>query len=191
MLAAQGAPPQSANQPSSSDQSVAAAARDAKAQKTSRAKKVFTDEDMEVMAGPLPRLNMEGADNSGEVIDAILRYRATHTPEETEKTVHAWFDRYDGMLRAAIQQNANIMSVRNANTFNAYDLCQENQDPQECRRRETTDFQWGRSDSTVMVKNSQLQSRLTQLLMEVRTGLMPKNIHYDWFKIRNPTGGDI
>jgi hypothetical protein len=39
---------------------LAAAARSTKAQKAAKAEKVFTDEDMEATAGPLPRLKMDG-----------------------------------------------------------------------------------------------------------------------------------
>src|SRR5437660_1350965 len=51
--------------PASGDDSVAAAARSSKNQKA-HAKKVFSDEDMEAWSGPLPRLKMEGTENSDE-----------------------------------------------------------------------------------------------------------------------------
>src|SRR5215472_10464219 len=50
--------------------SLAAAARDARAQKSVHSKKVFTDEDVEATDGPLPRLQTDGPENSGEVIAA-------------------------------------------------------------------------------------------------------------------------
>jgi hypothetical protein len=82
---------------------LAAAARSTKAQKAAKAKKVFTDEDMEATAGPLPRLKMDGAENADEVVAAICKYKTTHTPEQTEEAVHIWYDRYDEMLQAAIR----------------------------------------------------------------------------------------
>src|SRR5947209_5832614 len=103
---------------------LAAAAKQAKGSKT-RAKRVFTDEDMEVSAGPLPRLRMEGSENGDEVISAIASYKGNHTPEQTERAVRIWFERYDEMLSAAIQENADMQVLRNANTSNGYELCQE------------------------------------------------------------------
>jgi hypothetical protein len=70
-----------------SDISIAAAARSAKAQKAAHAKKVVIDEDMEVMAGPLPRLKIDGPENSDEVVAAIAQYKLTQ-PEQTEQAVH-------------------------------------------------------------------------------------------------------
>jgi hypothetical protein len=101
--AAPAPPPQSPTTQNSatSDASIAAAARDAKAQKA-KAKKVFTDEDMEATAGPLPRLKMDGPENSDDVVAAIAKYKTDHTPEQTENAVHIWYDRYDDMLAAAI-----------------------------------------------------------------------------------------
>ena len=42
--------------------SIATAASESKTQQTSHAKKVFTDDDLDVTSGPLPRLKMEGTD---------------------------------------------------------------------------------------------------------------------------------
>jgi cytoskeletal protein RodZ len=71
---------QSADQTSSdTGSSLGAAARKAKAQNPTHAKKVFTDEDMELQAGPLPRLKMDGAENADDVTAAIAKYKLTHT----------------------------------------------------------------------------------------------------------------
>jgi len=56
--------------PSSTDDSIAAAARSSTNQKA-HGKKVFSDEDMESWSGPLPRLKMEGTENSDEIMSAI------------------------------------------------------------------------------------------------------------------------
>jgi len=80
--------------PSSADDSIAAAARSSKNQRA-HAKKVFSDEDMEAWSGPLPRLKMEGTENSDEVMAAVTTYRANHTAEQTERVVRIWYERYD------------------------------------------------------------------------------------------------
>ena len=117
------------------DNSIAAAAREAKAQKAGHAKKVFTDEDMEAAAGPLPKLRMEGPENGDEVVAAIAKYKLSHTPEQTEQAVHIWYDRYDEMLAGAIQENLDIKALREANQSNGYELCQQSQDYQKCASR--------------------------------------------------------
>lgn len=134
-------PPDNAREVQSSETSdsagsIAAAARSTKAQKTGRAKKVITDEDMEAVAGPLPRLKMDGAENADEVVAAIAKYKLDHTPEQTEQAVHVWYDRYDDILGAAIQENLDLQTLRSANMSNGYELCQESQDYQKCQSRQ-------------------------------------------------------
>lgn len=102
------------------------AARNATAQNAPHAKKVFTDKDMELQAGPLPRLKRDGAENADDVTAAIAKYKLTHTSQETEDVVHAWYDRYDSELAAAIQANLDTTSLRAANVNNGYELCQQN-----------------------------------------------------------------
>jgi hypothetical protein len=171
--------------------SLAAAARDSKAQKSVHAKKVFTDEDMEGTAGPLPRLKMDGAENADEVVAAIGKYKSTHTPDETEKAVRIWYDRYDEMLAAAIQDNQDTMVLRNANSSNGYELCQESGDYEKCRNRQMAEQRGARSDQVQMSKNSQLEVRIQHAFMKVRNGLQMNNLHYEWFKIRTTNGIDL
>ena len=180
--------------PAASDEpaaSLAAAARDSKAQKSVHAKKVFTDEDMEATAGPLPRLKMDGAENADEVVTAISHYKATHTPEETEKAVRIWYDRYDEMLAAAIQDNQEMMVLRNANSSNGYELCQESGDYEKCRNRQMAEQRGARSDQVQMSKNSQLEVRIQHAFMKVRNGLQMNNLRYEWFKIRTTNNIDV
>jgi hypothetical protein len=183
--------PQSQPQTSSnSAPSIAGAARDAKAQKTARAKKVFTDEDMEAIAGPLPRLKMDGAENADDVVAAIAKYKADHTPEQTEAAVHIWYDRYDAMLAAAIQQNLDVTTLRNANYSNGYELCQQSQDYQQCNSRQMAEQRGARNDQVEMAKNSNLEVRVQHAFMKVRNGLQMNGLRYDWFKIRTTNGID-
>ncbi len=186
-------PPSSSGTPNASESapSIAAAARDAKAQKTAHAKKVITDEDMEATAGPLPRLKMDGAENADEIVKAIAIYKTTHTPAETEQAVHIWYDRYDEMLASAIQDNQDTMVLRNANTSNGYDLCQESGDYQQCRNRQMAEQRGARSDQAQMMKNNQLEVRIQHAFMKVRNGLAMSNLHYEWFKIRTTNGIDL
>ena len=183
----QGPPPQSLPAP---DGSIAAAAKSTKSEKPAHAKKVFTDEDMEVTAGPLPRLKMEGAENADEVVTAISTYKATHTPQETERAVHIWYDRYDEMLAAAIQENIDMRVLRDANSSNGYELCQESHDYQQCAARQMAEMRGARSDQVQMMKNNNLEVRIQHAFMKVRNGLMMNNLRYEWFKVRTTNGID-
>jgi hypothetical protein len=181
------APPQ---EPADTGSPLAAAARSAKAQKATHVKKVFTDEDMEAIAGPLPRLKMDGAENADEVVAAISKYKVTHTPEQTEQAVRIWYDRYDEMLAAAIQENQDMTSLRNANVSNGYELCQQSQDYQQCQNRQMAEQRGARSDQLEMAKNNVLIVRVQHSFMKVRNGLQMNNLRYDWFKIRTTNNID-
>jgi len=190
--AAPAPPPQSPTTQNSatSDASIAAAARDAKAQKA-KAKKVFTDEDMEATAGPLPRLKMDGPENSDGVVAAIAKYKTDHTPEQTENAVHIWYDRYDDMLAAAIQTNLDVTVLRQTNYSNGYELCQQSQDYQQCNNRQMAELRGARNDQVELTKNSNLEVRIQHAFMNVRNGLMMNGLRYNWFKIRTTNGIDM
>jgi hypothetical protein len=174
----------------SPDASIAAAARNSKNTKGTRAKKVFTDEDMEATAGPLPRLKMDGAENSDEVVAAIAHYKGNHTAEQTEQAVRIWYDRYDQMLSAAIQSNLDIKTIRQANVTNVEDLCQESRDYQQCETRRMAEYRGLRDDQTEIANNVALEVRLQHALNKVRIGLGRNNLRYDWFKLRTTNGID-
>jgi hypothetical protein len=169
---------------------LAAAARNTKEKAAAHVKKVITDEDMEATAGPLPRLKMDGAENADDVVIAIATYKSTHTPEQTEAAVHIWYDRYDEMLAAAIQQNLDVKVLRDANYSNGYELCQESQDYQQCRNRQMAELRGARNDQLEMAKNSNLEVRIQHAFMKVRNGLMQNGLRYDWFKVRTTNGID-
>ena len=144
--------------PSNSDDSVAAAARKNKSEKGTRPKRVITDEDMKAWSGPLPKLRMDGTENSDEIIKAILAYRKAHTAPETEAVVRTWFERYDEMLAAAIHNSTETRNLRAANTSNGYELCMESQDYEHCRNRQMAEQRGARHDQ-VQVPTISISSR--------------------------------
>ena len=186
------APP--ADQTSSdTSNSLAGAARKAKAQNTTHAKKVFTDEDMELQAGPLPRLKMDGAENADDVTAAIAKYKLTHTPQQTEDVVRAWYDRYDSELAAAIQANLDTTSLRAANMNNGYELYQQNQDYedyQHCLNRQRAEQRGAQHDRTEISSNTNVVIRIQHSFMKIRVGLTQNGLRYDWFKVRTSNNID-
>lgn len=178
-----------AQSPAETASPLAAAARSTK-DKAAHAKKVITDEDMEVTAGPLPRLKMDGAENGDDIVAAIAKYKTDHTPEQTANAVHIWYDRYDQMLAAAIQQNLDVKVFRDANYSNGYELCQQSQDYQQCQNRQMAELRGARNDQVEMAKNINLEVRIQHAFMKVRNGLMQNGLRYDWFKVRTTNGID-
>lgn len=181
---------QSAQPSSDSGTSLADVVRGSKAQKNAHAKKVLTDEDMEVSTGPLPRLRMEGAENADEVVAAISTYKAKHSLEETEKAVRIWYERYDEMLAAAIQENRDLKTLRDENLNNGYELCQQSQDYEHCQNRRMAEARGARHDQAEMAQNSNLMVRIQHSFSKVRNGLQRNNLHYQWFKIRTTNNID-
>jgi hypothetical protein len=180
------APPQTSN----SDKPVAAAVRDSKAQKNSHAKKVFTDDDMDANPSPLPRLKMDGVDNTDQIITEIGNYRKTHTPEQTEQVLRDWYDEYDSQLRAAIEDNQSRSTLMQENQRNGYELCQQGGDYEQCAKRQMSEAVGARNDQTTMARNNALIHRLQQAFMKIRNSLYPFNLHYAWFKIRTTNNID-
>jgi hypothetical protein len=170
---------------------LAAAASNAKAQKTGRAKKIFTDDDMEANAGPLPRMKMDGPENGDEIVAAITKYKETHTPEQTEQAIRTWYDRYDEMLVATIQENRDMQTIGSVNMSNGNELCQQSQDYEHCQSRQMADQRGSRTDQTQMIKNNALMMRIQRVFQKVRGALMMNNLHYSWFRIQsNSYNGD-
>jgi hypothetical protein len=184
------APQDSASQSSPDSSSLATAAKSAKVQKAAHAKKVFTDDDMEETRGPLPLLKMDGAENADDVVAAIAKYKIDHTPEQTEEAVHIWYDRYDQILSAAIQENQDMQTLRNANVSNGNALCQESQDYQQCANQQMAEARGAQSDQQEFAKNNGLTVRIQHSFMKVRNGLNMNNLHYTWFKIRTTNNID-
>ena len=193
--AAQSSPPPSTltlpPQISSTDKSVAAAVRDSKGQKILHAKKVFTDDDLDAATTALPRLRMEGADNGDDIVAAIAKYKEAHTPALTEAAVRAWYERYDEMLAAAIQENLDLKTLGEANAANGYELCQQSGDYEKCESRRRTELNGARHDQTTIARNASLEVRIQHAFMKIRGKLMQQNLRYDWFRIRTTNGIDI
>jgi hypothetical protein len=74
----------------------------------SKAKRVITDDDVNVRSNPIPVIAVQGPDNTDEVLNEIREFKRTHDAAETERVVHQWFDEQSDVLSAAIEANARI-----------------------------------------------------------------------------------
>ncbi|HEY1799401.1 MAG TPA: hypothetical protein VGG46_00585 [Terriglobales bacterium] len=174
---------------SSSDNSpsLAAIAKESK-KKAAAHPTVITDEDMSFKAGPLPKLSLDEKDNSDEVVQAVGEFQAKHKPEETERVVHDWYDRYDDMLATALRENSQTVQRRQFTTSSGYWICQNEPNYQNCVERRNQELRGSFDDQSSMRDNFRIINRVQQEFMMVRSGLAKYNLHYSWFKVRNANG---
>jgi hypothetical protein len=185
------APPAPEPTGTGAEQPLGTVVKNSKKQNSLRANKVITEDDMNALANALPRVRMEGAENSDEIIAGIGKYKASHTPEETEAAVQAWYERYDEDLAAAIRQNLTVSSLREENNSNGYEICRESGDYQTCEGRRRAEYIGARHDQFTILSNNALEIRIQHVFMKVRVGMLRYGLHYDWFKIRTTNGIDM
>lgn len=188
-IAQQSAVAPAAPEPTStgSEQPLGTVARNSK-KTAAPGKRVITEDDMNAM--PLPKLRMDGPENGDEIVAAIGEYKASHTPDETEAAVRAWYERYDQDLAAAIKQNQVVSSLREENSSNGNEICRQGGDYMACENRRRAEYIGTRHDQNTLQNNVQLEVRIQHAFMKVRAGIARYNLHYDWFKIRTTNGID-
>ncbi|MGZ4813809.1 MAG: hypothetical protein ACXVZV_00265 [Terriglobales bacterium] len=155
-----------------------------------KAKTVITEENINSARGPVPDINIDGVDNSDEIIKTICAYRKNHTPEETELVVRGWYDRYDMMFQKALDENNAIKSrvqdrVGHPPTLTYRDDEDAYRRYEEIRRDQAlSDLQ----DQRKVQKNGLLEARIQQTLQKVRNGISSAGMRYEWMKIRFGNG---
>lgn len=168
----------------------------------SKAKRVITDDDVNVRTNPIPVIAVQGPDNTDEVLNAIHEFKRTHEAAETERVVHEWFDEQSDVLSAAIDANARITQSNQMKMEVAQDTYQnqyqhQNQYPvdyesdyRKMQQRQITERRSQRVDARANRDNWQVISRIQQTLIRVRceVQLNRTKTAYDWFKIRNTNG---
>jgi hypothetical protein len=186
-LLAQQAPAPTADQPAPT-QSLADIAKQAQKNKAAHAKKLITDDELDEMRSPLPRMNMEGVDNADEIVAAVGAYQAKHTKEQTEQVFHDWYDNYDTLLGAAIRDSMESKDRRDSTLFTGFQLCQQSDEYQKCELKRQAEMRGARHDQLVMRDDGMLSGRIQQTFMKVRSGITQYGLEYKWFKIRNGNG---
>jgi hypothetical protein len=186
-LLAQQAPAPTADQPAPT-QSLADIAKQAQKNKAAHAKKLITDDELDEMRSPLPRMNMEGVDNADEIVAAVGAYQAKHTKEQTEQVLHDWYDNYDTLLGAAIRDSMESKDRRDSTLFTGFQLCQQSDEYQKCELKRQAEMRGARHDQLVMRDDGMLSGRIQQTFMKVRSGITQYGLEYKWFKIRNGNG---
>ena len=143
---------------------------------------------MDVSNEPLPRLKLDGSDNSTDVIGAMVNYKQAHSPQQTEDTIHQWFDLYDRTLADAIQTNLELKAGRQENHNTLAAGCPTGQFKDDCEkdRMKALDHVW---DVVPSIKKTDATiTHLQMALDRVRRGMLKSKIRYDWFQIRASDG---
>jgi hypothetical protein len=164
----------------------------------SKAKRVFTDDDLSVRKNPIPAIALEGVDNTQLVLDTIHEFKTTHDAAETERVVHEWFDEQSEVLSAAIDANNRIAQHNQVKMEAAQDgYGYGNQyggaydgDYNKLRQRQLSEMWAQRSDARSNRDNWQVVTRIQQTFLRVRCDAIWNRgkAPYDWFRIRNANG---
>jgi hypothetical protein len=167
--------------------SVAAAARTSKSP-AAHAKRVIDDDDLELHKSPIPRLSLDGNDNTVEIVAAVKKYKESHTPQQTEAAFRDWFDETNDALTAAIRESSNLRDLRESNINNSNDLCQDSGDWEQCQKLRLADARGARSDQNRIRNDGFVTGRIQQAFMKIRNDLTMIGLRYEWFKIQNANG---
>jgi len=161
----------------------------------SKAKRVFTDDDMSVRKSPIPGVALQGVENTQDVLDAIHEFKKTHDAAETERVVHEWFDEQSAVLSAAIDANAKIaqhnqLKMEMAQDSYAYYGDPEDRDYRKVREHQIAENMGQRSEARNNRDNWQVIMRIQQVFLQVRCDVIlnRNKTAYDWFRIRNANG---
>jgi hypothetical protein len=151
---------------SSQSKSLADTVRENKAKKAAKATKIFTDDDNSFHKSPLPQLNLDGDDNSDEILNAILKYRESHKPEEVEKAVRDWYDETDGYLANSIHDSIESKNLRQSNLNNGYEMYESGGDWERCEKRRRAEMRSARLDAQRIQQDRQRVGRIQQAFMQ-------------------------
>jgi len=160
-----------------------------------KAKHVFTDDDVSARKNPVPAIALDGTDNTQAILDFIHTFKAAHDASETERVVHEWFDEQSEILSAAIDSNNRIAQHNQIKMEaaqdggNPYNTSYDG-DYSKVRQRQLSEMWAQRSDARSNRDNWQVVQRIQQAFLRVRCDaiLNRGKAPYDWFRIRNANG---
>lgn len=168
--------------------SIAEMAAQAKTNNTVHAKVRLDDDSEDTKRSPIPDIApSDFADNSDEIVRAIIDYRTSHTARETEDVVHAWYDKYDLQLERALDDNRRINSRQSQGYYPAY-YPDSNSSPRNIREYQDAAAAYQRStidDYQRRAQNSAVSNRIHSIFTKVHNQIKLKSMDWDWFVIRD------
>ena len=169
-------------------------AKNSKDTPKSKAKRVFTDDNLNVRTNPIPAIALAGPDNIEEILNAIHDFKTKHTQAETENAVHEWFDEQSGVLSAAIDSNIrlarhNQIKMEAAQDSYAYGTRYDG-DYSKLQQRQLSERWAQRADVRTSQENFAVIGRVQVALVRVRCDVLLNRTKtaYDWFRIPTANG---
>lgn len=162
------------------------AARQARADKAAQPKaKIVVDDEVAPLKSrsPFPEIALKGLDNTGEICQAIEKYRGTHKKEELEAALQDWYEDYDNMIRLYLKeqvlaqerqsdQYSRPQPVFNGDYKKYWEAVQARQRADEADRRR-------------MHADQATIGRVQQGLTRINNYLQNHGLNYPWFKVRH------
>ena len=138
---------------------------------------------------PFPDLEIDGLDNTEEIIKAMEAYRLSHTSEDFVATIRSWYDEYDSSLDHAITDQKIIRDRQYSRARGAqFSSIDRNNDPTQYQKRQIAEIRAEDNDRRRFEADSQLSKRIQQTFNRVRYYLSTKGHKFDWFQIRYANG---
>lgn len=153
--------------------------------------KVVVDDDSTPLSSksPFPGLEIDGLDNTEEIIKAMESYRLSHTSEDFVATIRSWYEEYNSSLDHAITDQKIIQDRQYSRARGAeFSSIDRNNDPSQYRKRQMAEIRAADNDRRRFEADGQLCSRIQRTFTRVRYYLSTKGMKFDWFKIRYSNG---
>jgi hypothetical protein len=110
----------------------------------------------------------------------VLDYKAKHTPEETEATIHEWYDQHQSIIVNALQDQKNVQSrMQDA---------MQSPDPKyyrsyaEAQADQVHAVRSAIEDNKLLHKEGFMIGRIRMAFQKVKRELSRTGLKYDWFK---------
>jgi hypothetical protein len=169
-----------------SQPSLAEVARQNREQKKLKSRIVVTDETIAASKGPIPEIRVDATDNSKEIIEAIGRFKASHTVQETESAVRNWYESEDSQLAYEVERG----NERDGSSWSRYYGSQDRppSTAAQSNERQLTQARAYEVDRRSAARSTEIRAHLQTRLGAVRTGISRFGLNYEWFKIRCGNG---
>ena len=172
----------------SPQKSLADLAKEAQARKTAHAKTVISNDNLTAAdKGPLPPLELDGPDNTDEIVQAIKAYCQEQKPKECETLVHDWYSRYFDMFTSARETSSSLSARLQDRSENGVDF-NPNRDPKQNRDLQRAEIKTLRNDQNTLKRYRFIMGRIQQAMMKVRSYAGQSGKNWAWFKIPDPNG---
>jgi hypothetical protein len=142
--------------------------------KTAAKKAVLDEETISTTQHPIPAIYTGGVNNWDEIVKAVDEYHATHTANEFENALRAWYADNDSTMANAIAELKRIENALPPDVNSQYEY--------EVAVRDR------RTDLVKRKEYGLLIARIQQTFQHVRNHLRTMGVTYDWFKIRCGNG---